>query len=333
MPKLPPPLPGLIQAFFSQRLQAQRQLSPATIASYRDTLRLLLRHVEQQTRRRPSQQVLADWDAPQILQFLEHLEKQRGNTARSRNLRLSALHTFMHFVSQQAPEALALAARVLAILMKRFERRLLGYLSQVEMQAILSAPAATTASGRRDRLLFALMYNTGARVSEIAALNRQDIPPPPVRLVQLQGKGRKQRRVPLWKSIAAQLQDWLAQNPGPPGAPLFTNHLGQRLSRFGIQYRLQRAALQAARHCPSLKGRAISPHLFRHTTAMHLLQAGNDITVIALWLGHESPATTHQYLEMDLAMKDQCLKKLGSPKTQNPRFKPGDRLLQYLEAL
>jgi site-specific recombinase XerD len=333
MRKLSHPLPRLIQAFFSERLQAQRQLSPATIASYRDTLRLLLNYVEQQTHRHPNQQVLEDWDAPQILRFLEQLEKQRANTARSRNLRLSAIHTFMHFVAQQAPEVLALTGRVLAIPMKRFERPLLGYLSQPEMQAILSAPASTTTSGQRDRILFQLMYNTGARVSELAALNRQDIQLQSARVVQLQGKGRKQRAVPLWKSTAAHLRDWLAQNPGTPNTPLFTNHLGQRLSRFGIQYRLQRAAAHAAIHCPSLKGRAISPHLLRHTTAMHLLQAGNDITVIALWLGHESPATTHQYLELDLAMKDQCLKKLSAPKTQGPRFKPGDRLLKYLEGL
>lgn len=333
MRKLSHPLPALVQAFFSERLQAQRQLSPATIASYRDTLRLLLKYVEQQTRRRPSQQVLEDWDAPPILRFLEHLETQRANTARSRNLRLTAIHTFMHFVAQQAPEVLALTARVLAIPVKRFERPLLGYLSHPEIQAILSAPPSTTASGRRDRILFELMYNTGARVSEIAALNRQDIQLQPARVVQLQGKGRKQRGVPLWKSTTAHLQGWLAQNPSTPSAPLFTNHLGQRLSRFGIEYRLQRAATHAAHHCSSLKGRAISPHLLRHTTAMHLLQAGNDITVIALWLGHESPATTHQYLELDLAMKAQCLKKLSPPKIQRSRFKPSDRLLKYLEGL
>jgi integrase/recombinase XerD len=333
MPKLSPALPGLIQAFFSERLQAQRQLSAATIASYRDTLRLLLNHIEQRTHRRPSQQVLEDWDAPHILQFLEQLEKQRANTARSRNLRLTAIHTFMHFVAQQAPEVLALTARVLAIPMKRFERPLLGYLSHPEIQAILSAPPSTTASGQRDRILFELMYNTGARVSEVAALNRQDLQLQPARLVQLQGKGRKQRVVPLWKSTAAHLKGWLTQNPGTPSAPLFANHLGQRLSRFGIQYRLQRAATHAARQCPSLKGRAVSPHLLRHTTAMHLLQAGNDITVIALWLGHESPATTHQYLELDLAMKDQCLKKLSSPNVKSPRFKPSDPLLKYLQGL
>ncbi len=329
MPKLAHPLPNLIQTFFSERLQAQRQLSPATIASYRDTVRLLLNYVEQQTHRRPSQQVLEDWDAPQILQFLQQLEKQRANSPRSRNLRLTAIHSFMRFVAQQAPEVLALTARVLAIPMKRFERPLLGYLSHSEVKAVLSAPDKTTASGQRDRILFELMYNTGARVSEVAALNRQDIQLPPIRLVQLQGKGRKQRAVPLWKSTAAHLQGWLAQNPGLPSGPLFTNHLGQRLSRFGIQYRLQ----CAARHCPSLKGRAVSPHVLRHTTAMHLLEAGNDITVIALWLGHESPATTHQYLELDLAMKAQCLKKLASPQIPGTRFKPSDRLLNYLQGL
>jgi len=329
MPKLAHPLPNLIQTFFSERLQAQRQLSPATIASYRDTVRLLLNYVEQQTHRRPSQQVLEDWDAPQILQFLQQLEKQRANSPRSRNLRLTAIHSFMRFVAQQAPEVLALTARVLAIPMKRFERPLLGYLSHSEVKAVLSAPDKTTASGQRDRILFELMYNTGARVSEVAALNRQDIQLPPIRLVQLQGKGRKQRAVPLWKSTAAHLQGWLAQNPGLPSGPLFTNHLGQRLSRFGIQYRLQ----CAARHCPSLKGRAFSPHVLRHTTSMFLLEAGNDITVIALWLGHESPATTHQYLELDLAMKAQCLKKLASPQIPGTRFKPSDRLLNYLQGL
>jgi len=327
------PLPDLIRAFFCQRLQEQRQLSPNTIASYRDTLWLLLHYVEQQTHRPPTRQVLEDWDAPRILGFLKQLETQRANSARTRNLRLTAIHVFMQFVAQQAPELLALAARVLAIPMKRFERPLLGYLSKSEMRAVLAAPAPTTASGRRDRILFELMYNTGARVSEMAALNRQDVQAQPLRTVQLQGKGRKRRTVPLWKSTAAHLKRWLAQNPAPPDAPLFTNYLGQRLSRFGIGYRFRCALTQALHHCPSIGTRTISPHLVRHTTAMHLLQAGNDITVIALWMGHESPATTHQYLELDLAQKEQCLKKLATLKNQAPRFKPGDRLLKFLKDL
>lgn len=327
------PLPDLVQTFFSQRLQAQRQVSPATIASYRDTLRLLLQYVQQQTKHPPHQQVLEDWDTPTILRFLAYLEKQRGNSPRTRNLRLTAIHSFMQFVAQQRPEVLALTHRVLAIPMKRLDRPLLGYLSHQEMRAILTAPAPATALGQRDRILFELMYNTGARVSELVALNRQDLHLALAGLVQLHGKGRKERLVPLWKSTVTHLKRWLVPHPGPPTAPLFTNRLGQRLSRFGISARLQCAATQAADHCPSLQGRAVSPHVIRHTTAMHLLQAGNDITVIALWLGHESPATTHQYLELDLSMKEACLRKLAPPKLKTHRFKPSDRLLAYLEGL
>ena len=182
------PLPPLLEAFFCQRLQTQRQLSPETIASYRDTLRLLLHYVQEQTHRAPSQQVLEDWDAPYILTFLEHLDAQRDNCARTRNVRLSAIHTFMRFAAEQAPEVVALTARVLAIPMKRFERPLLGCLSTTEMQAILLAPNPDTLSGQRDRLLFELMYNTGARVSEIAALNRQDIQTQPLASMLLRGK-------------------------------------------------------------------------------------------------------------------------------------------------
>jgi integrase/recombinase XerD len=221
----------------------------------------------------------------------------------------------------------------MAVPMKRFDRPLLGCLSVAEMQAILSAPNPDTLSGQRDRMLFELMYNTGARVSEIAALNRQDIQTGLLPAVLLHGKGRKQRTVPLWKSTAAHLKRWLAQNPGPPEGPLFTNRVGQRLSRFGIEFRFRGAVLQAARQCPSLAGREISPHWVRHTTALNLLQAGNDITEIALWLGHESPVTTHQYLELDLAHKEQCLKKLAPPKCRAARFKPADPLLKVLQNL
>jgi site-specific recombinase XerD len=327
------PLPELLQAFLCRWLPVQRQLSPNTVASYRDSLQLLLHYVQAQTHRAPSQQVLEDWDAPCLLAFLQQLEAQRDNGTRTRNLRLTAIHTFMRFAAEQAPEVLALTARVLAIPMKRCERPLRGCLSITEMQAILVAPNPDTRSGQRDRILWELMYNTGARVSEIALLNRQDIQTRPLHAVLLQGKGRKQRTVPLWKSTAAHLQRWLAQNPAPPEAPLFTNHLGQRLSRFGIEARFHCAVIQAAQQCPSLAGRKLSPHWVRHTTALHLLQAGNDISVIALWLGHESPATTHQYLELDLAHKEQCLKKLAPPKARTPRFKAEDPLLKLLQNL
>jgi site-specific recombinase XerD len=334
MHKLSPhPLPPLLEAFLCQRLPIQRQLSPNTVASYRDSLRLLLQFVQQQTHRAPHQQVLEDWDAPCILAFLKQLDTQRNNGARTRNLRLTALHVFMSFAAEQAPEVLALTARVLAIPMKRFDRPLLGCLSPTEMQAILAAPSPDTRNGQRDRVLFELLYNTGARVSEIAALNRQDVQTQPPAAVVLQGKGRKQRLVPLWKSTATHLQRWLDQHPAPPQGPLFTNHSGQRISRFGIACRFGCALAQAARRCPSLAGRKISPHWVRHATALHLLQAGNDITLVALWLGHESPATTHQYLALDLAQKERCLQKLAPPTHRAPRFKPGDPLLRLLQNL
>ncbi len=329
----PNPLPALVQTFFTQHLTNQRQLSPCTVASYRDTFRLLLAYVRDQTRREPAHQRLEDWDAPPILDFLDHLEKQRHCCVRSRNARLAALHCFMRYVSQQEPASLALASRVLAIPSKRASRPLLGYLTAQEVQAILEAPAPDTFSGRRDRLLFQLLYNTGARVSEVVALNRQDLLSDSCQTVTLHGKGRKQRTVPLWPKTSRQLRLWLDQRPTEPSTPVFANRLGERLSRFGIAKRLAEAAQKAARVCPSLRGRQVSPHVLRHTTAMHLLQAGVDLTAIALWLGHESPATTHPYVEADLEMKKKTLNRLKQPKGKPIAFQPRDSLLAFLEAL
>lgn len=326
------PLPALVQHFFTQYLVAQRRLSPCTVASYRDTFRLLLSYVQGQTYRNASEQRLEDWDAPRILGFLDHLEKQRHCCAHSRNARLAAIHCFMRFVSQQEPKHLALAGRVLAIPNKRQSRPLLGYLTAEQVQAILEAPTPTTFSGRRDRLLFQLLYNTGARVSEIVALNRQDL----LNLcttVMLHGKGRKERIVPLWPKTARQMRQWLQLLPPEPSTPVFANRLGGRLSRFGIQKQLAEAARKASLVCPSLRGRRVSPHVFRHTTAIHLLQAGVDITAIALWLGHESPITTHQYIEADLEMKKKTLHRLKQPKGKPTAFKPRDALLAFLETL
>ena len=270
------PLPGLVQDFFLQYLLNQRGLSPCTIASYRDTFRLLLRYVEGQTQRSPSEQRLEDWDAPRILGFLEHLETKRGCCARSRNARLAALHCFMRYLSQRHPAFLALASRVLAIPNKRHTEPLLGYLTADQVQAILEAPSPTTFSGRGDRLLFQLLYNTGARVSELVALNRQDFLAGTCQTVTLHGKGRKHRTLPLWPKTARQMRRWLEERPLEPSSPVFTNRSGTRLSRFGIEKRLQEAASKAAQVCPSLKERRVSPHVFRHTTAMHMLQAGNE---------------------------------------------------------
>jgi integrase/recombinase XerD len=327
------PLSGLLQKFFIQHLMAERQLSPCTVASYRDTFRLLLAYLQQQTHRSASQQSLEDWDAPAILDFLEHLEKHRHCCARSRNARLAAIHCFMRYVGQQEPKFLALAARVLAIANKRYTRPVLGYLTAKEVQALLETPAPDTLSGRRDRLLFQIFYNTGARVSEIVALNRQDVLPGTCQALKLHGKGRKERTLPLWPKTSQQLRHWLDQLPSEPSTPLFANRFGNRLSRFGIQKRLAQAARKAALACPSLSGHLVSPHVLRHTTAMHLLQAGVDITSIALWLGHESPLTTHQYLQADLEMKKKTLNHLTPPKAKPITFKPTDRLLAFLESL
>jgi integrase/recombinase XerD len=209
----------------------------------------------------------------------------------------------------------------------------LGFLSRAELEAILSATDLSTSSGRRDRLLFELLYHTGARVSEILALQRKDIQWGPITLLQLNGKGRKQRAIPLLPPVAKHLKRHLAQLHSEPITPVFTNRFGQPLSRSGAEKRLRLVVKAAASQHPSLKGRKISPHTFRHSTAMHLLQAGVDITVIALMLGHQSPATTHHYVELDMKMKEQCVRKLQQTKSRTPLFKPSDRLLMFLENL
>jgi integrase/recombinase XerD len=323
----------LVQSFFCQRLQIQQRVSNHTLASYRDTFRLGFAFIQKKTGRAASQQQLADWEAPNILEFLDYLERERGCQPRTRNARLAAIRAFMHYVAQQEPTALALSSRILAIPMKRFDRPLVGFLSKPELDAILSAPDPDTASGRRDRLLFKLLYHTGARVSEILAVQRQDIHWTQIATVQLKGKGRKQRAVPLLKPMAADLKRCLVDLPSEPVTPIFTNRFGQSLSRSGVEMRLRLAVKLAAKKCPSLKERPVSPHTFRHSTAMHLLQAGVDITVIALMLGHESPTTTHHYVELDMQMKERCLRKLQSTDTKVNRFKPSDRLLAFLETL
>src|ERR1035437_10003938 len=230
------------EAYETSGLTAECQLSPCTVASYRDTFRLLLGYFQDQTHRSASQQRLEDWDAPHILGFLDYLEKQRQCCTRSRNARLAAIHCFMRFVAQQEPKHLALAGRVLAIPNKRQSRPVLGYLTAEQVHAILEAPAPDTFSGKRDRLLFQLLYNTGARASEIVALNRQDLLPGSCQTVTLHGKGRKQRTVPLWPKTSRQLRHWLEQLPTEPSTPVFVNRFGARLSRFGLETQLANGA-------------------------------------------------------------------------------------------
>ena len=296
-----------LQAYFCERLIAQRNSSIETIASYRDTFRLLLRYAERTTSRSPDTLTFSDLDADFILSFLDSLEHERGNLAQTRNVRLAAIRSFMRYSASRNPASLAVIQRVLAIPNKRFEQPMFSYLSQDEMKAILDAPDQTKWNGMRDSSMFTTLYNTGARVTEIIRIRVGDIRFDNGAFILIHGKGRKQRTVPLWKSTARLLKRWLKHVEKSDESPVFPNRSGMPLSRSGVTHRLQLAVKQAAFQCPTLKDRLFSPHVVRHTTAMHLLQSGVDITVIALWLGHESPATTHKYVEADLAMKERAL--------------------------
>ncbi len=324
---------GLLQDFFCNRLLQQRRVSPHTVASYRDTFRLLLRFVDQILGKPAAKLCLVDLDAPLIVAFLDHLEIDRHSSVRSRNVRLAAIRSFLQYAALQAPTALPEIQRVLAIPQKRFDRPVVGFLTRTEVDALLEAPDSGTWSGRRDRTLLTALYNTGARVSEIIAVRRAEIEKERCRAMYLHGKGRKDRVVPLWKKTTQLLRAWLPQIDSAPQQPLFPNHFGQPITRSGVEKRLQVAVEVAGERCPSLRGKKVSPHVLRHTTAMHLLQSGVDLAVIALWLGHESIATTHGYLQADLQMKEQALNRLQEPDTPLVRFTPSDDLLAFLDHL
>ena len=322
----------LVQDFFLRRLVAQRGASARTVESYRDAFELLFGYLEQRTGKPPSALRMADLDAPAVLDFLDYLETGRGNSVRTRNARLAAIHSFMRYAAIRDPASLPITGRVLAIPAKRFDRPVLGYLSREQVAAILSAPDRSTWSGRRDAVLLATAYNTGARVSELTALRVRDVLLDRQSAVHLHGKGRKQRAIPLWKNTAAELRGWLNQITSAPDAPVFPNRTGAPMSRSGVRDRLDRTVAAAEQDCPSLHGQHVTPHTLRHST-MHLLQSGTDLAVIALWLGHSSPAVTHQYLEADLAAKEAVLQRLTDPSPTPTRFHPGDRLLAFLQDL
>jgi integrase/recombinase XerD len=324
---------SLLQQFFVERLIQQRHASARTIEAYRDSFRLLLAFAEQRLHKRPAALALEDLSAPFVLQFLEHLEKDRHNSIRSRNARFAAIRSFMQYVTFKEPAALAHARSVLTIPMKRFDRPIIGFLSREHMQAILDAPSTMTWSGQRDRVMLATLYNTGARVSELIGMRVADLSFESGPAIQIRGKGRKERSVPLWPTTAKQLKRWLHQYPREPQEPLFINRSGGALTRVGITERLKLAARSVAHQHPQWAKQRIAPHLVRHSLAMHLLQSGVDITVIALWLGHESPVTTHMYLEADLQMKQRALKTLRAPRNTSIRYRPPDRLLQFLQGL
>lgn len=324
------PFPTLLQDFFCERLIKQQNASPRTVASYRDSFRLLLRFAHDRTRRSPSDLTVDDLDAPLLLAFLDHLEKERRNSIQSRNARLAAIRSFLKYVALREPAALPAIQRALAIPFKRFDRAVVEHLSRDEIGALLDAPNPATWSGRRDRVMLETFYNTGARVSEIIGLRVRDLLGVGLRI---HGKGRKERTVPLWRRTKTHLQQWLRQVSPDPEWPLFPNRAGGRLTRSGVEARLRAALATATARCPTLSRRRVSPHTIRHTTAMHLLQSGVDITVIALWLGHESPTTTHRYMEADLAMKKRAIDKVQEPAVPAARFRPSDRVLAFLESL
>lgn len=329
----PDELPELVQRFFAHYLVCQRNLSTHTRNGYRDTFRLFLAFLSQRYHQ-PIDQLALDMLKPEaILAFLDYLETTRGNTARTRNLRLAAIRTFVRFVlgEEIGVNFIGIGHRILAIPQKKSPKPLLGFMTREEIDAVLAATDPATRSGQRDWLLFTFLYNTGARISEALQLRPQDLLD---RAVQLYGKGRKHRTVPLWHETERHLRQWCKINRLTPEQLIFTNRNGEPLSRDGVAFRLALSVRKAAAHCPSLNKRRITCHTFRHACAMSLLQAGVALEVIALWLGHAKPLTTHGYIEADLKMKADCLKRLTEPAPIRRRSaQEPSRLLAFLEAI
>ena len=328
-----PSFPSLVQSFFTEHLTQQRALSARTVAAYRDAFVLFLGFAQRRLHKPPTAFLLADITPALILAFLDYLEVDRHNVVRSRNARLAALRSFLKFAGRRDVASLHIVEQALGVPMKRFERPMLGFLSRDEMLAVIGHPGIGWAS-QRDCLLMALMYNTGARVSEVIGVKVSDVVLDTTACVHLHGKGRKDRSVPLWRSTVKAVRQWLKINPNlGPTSTLLPNRSGEPMTRSNVTQRMALAVREAIKTMPSLEKRAISPHTIRHTTAMHLLQSGVEISVIALWLGHESPTTTHQYVEADLAMKEKALARLQDPDVPARRFKAPESLLEFLKSL
>jgi site-specific recombinase XerD len=323
----------LLECFFVDYLNTQKRASPQTIASYRDSFRLLLQFVRERHGIEPAALCVKDLSVPVILSFLEHLEKERENSVGSRNVRLAAIRSFFRVIAMRDPASVNHCACVLAIPSKRSTQQLVKSLSRKEIDAVISAPDLKKLSGRRDHALLLTLYNSGARVSEIAALKRSQVFFGSSNFIQLFGKGRKNRTVPLWSKTARVLQSWFAETSDYETDLAFPSAAKKRLTREGVNYILQQAITRASPHCLSLRGKVITPHMVRHTTATHLLQSGVDIAIIALWLGHESIETTHIYLESDLSTKERALNKLAVSGQELPRFKAKDKVLAFLATL
>jgi integrase/recombinase XerD len=321
-----------LQAFFTQRLTQQRRASPHTIAAYRDTVRMLLVFTSARLGKPVSTLDIGDLDAALVAAFLDHLQHERGNSIRTRNARLAAIHSLFGYLALQHPEHAESIGRVLAIPPKRNDHTIVVFLDHDEVDALLAAPDPATWTGRRDHAWIRLATQTGLRASELTGLTHADIHLGAGAHVACHGKGRKDRITPLTTATVTVLRDWITENPRDTG-PLFPTNRGTRMSSDALQQRLTLHAGPAAEHCTSLHSKTITPHVLRHTCAMNLLQAGVDITVIALWLGHESVATTQIYLQADLALKQRALDRTTPPTTPPGRYRPPDQLLAFLEGL
>jgi integrase/recombinase XerD len=332
-PRAAPSFAALVQSFFTEYLTQQRAMSPQTVAAYRDAFVLFLDFARGQLHKQPTTMGLQDITSALILAFLDHLERDRGNAVRTRNARLAALRAFMKFAGHRDVAALHVVEQALGVPMKHFERPMPDFLAREEMLAIIGKPGPSWTS-QRDHLLLHMLYNTGARVSEVIGIRLADVVLDGAACVHLHGKGRKQRTLPLWRSTVKAVRAWLRVNPELASASaLLPNREGHPMTRSNAAQRLALAAAAATPATPSLRDRRISPHTVRHTTAMHLLQSGERIDGVALWLGHESPTTTHQYTHADLAMKEKALAKLQDPNTAPKRFKATDSLLAFLKTL
>lgn len=326
-------LPALLQKFFTERLMTQMDASQNTIAGYRDTFRLLLMFASKQNGKAPTKIQIADLDSTLVNDFLAHLESKRGNSARSRNTRLAAIRSFFRFVAMNEPTLMLQCQQILALPSKRYVRRTVDFLDRDEMEALAIAPDRSTWVGRRDHVILTLALQTGLRASELINLRCGDVVAGTGAHVRCEGKGRKQRCTPLRRETLKVLETWRKERGGSDQDPLFPSYSGNKLSRDALEHIVQRHTLSAAIKCPALKGKRVSPHVLRHSTAMELLQHGVDQSVIALWLGHESVETTQVYMHADLRIKEKALERMD-PKTQKPsRYHPDDKLLAFLEAL
>jgi len=322
-----------LQAFFTDRLVRERHASPATVAAYRDTWRMLLNFAATRTRISPIRLDLDDIDAPMVSAFLDHLETHRGNTARTRNARLAGIHSVFRFAAHRHPEHTATIARVLAIPTKRFDRSIITYLTPAEVAALLAAPDLSTWFGRRDQAWLQTAAQTGLRISEMTALTCADVHLGVGAHVSCLGKGRKQRITPLTVGTVTILTAWINERGHDPAGPLFPTRSGRPMSRDAVEHRIAVHTATAAADCPSLNHKTVTAHTLRHTAAMRLLEAGTDTSIISLWLGHEQVQTTTVYLHADLAIKERALARTTPPDAKPGRYQPPDPLLAFLESL